>query len=98
VVKHERKPLAASKKVKLDDTKTPHIDDKKLKWIFFTNCKDHSTYEKGVYNLIHWDSEHKDGFKKKRPQCNLTMVETYVPMGPPLATARELMRMNDDIH
>jgi hypothetical protein len=67
----------------------PYIDDKKLKLMFCTKSKDHSTGDKGVCDLSHWGSEHNEDFKKKRPQDNLTMVDTDVPIEPPLTTTLE---------
>jgi hypothetical protein len=52
-------------------------------------CKDHSSGEKGIFNLSHFDKDHKDNFKRQQPEANLTIAETDVPLPPPLATTLE---------
>jgi hypothetical protein len=72
--------------------------------MFCTKCKDFSTGKKGIFNLIHFDVDHKDNYKTPAtpptsttatpaaPECNLTMTHEsidHVPTGPPLATILE---------
>jgi hypothetical protein len=53
------------------------------------NCKDHSSVEKGIFNLIHFEKDHKDNFKRQQPEANLTIVEQDVTLVSPIATKLE---------
>jgi hypothetical protein len=70
--RRERTPLAAWKKFLPDDITKPFVDEKKKKWMFCTKYKDHSTGETGIFNLSHFEKDHKENFKQVQPMANLT--------------------------
>jgi hypothetical protein len=85
-----RAPLEVCKKVRPEDITKPLIDDKKKKKLMFgTKYKDHSSGEKGIFNLNQFDKDHKDNLKRQQPEANLTIVETDVPVRPPVVTTLE---------
>jgi hypothetical protein len=76
------------------------IDENKVEWNFCTKCIDFTTKKKGIWSRTHSDAEHKtssrttpeDVLKTEetgKAKANLTLIETDVPIGPPLATTRE---------
>jgi hypothetical protein len=96
----ERTPISAWKTVRPKDHTKVFIDQKKVEWNFCTKCIDFTTKKKGICSRTHSDSEHKtssratpeDAVKTvetEKAEANLTLIETDVPIGPPLATTRE---------
>jgi hypothetical protein len=96
----ERRPLAAWKTVRPKDLTKLFIDEKKVEWNFCTKCIDFTTKKKVIWSRIHSDAEHKSSSRTtpedavktvetKKAETNLTLIETDVPIGPPLATTRE---------
>jgi hypothetical protein len=87
-----RNPLAAWKKIRLFDLTKPHEDNAGQKWMFCTKCKDFSTGKKVIFNLSHFDVDHKDNYKTApqaptestpattpaAPEGNLTMAHEYI--------------------
>jgi hypothetical protein len=76
------------------------IDENKVDWNFCTKCIDFTTKKKGIWSRTHSDAEHKtssrttpeDAVKTvetEKAEANFTLIETDVPIGPPLATTRE---------
>jgi hypothetical protein len=76
------------------------IDEDKVEWNFCTKFFDFTTKKKGIWTRTHTDAEHKtssrttpeDAVKTvdtEKAEANLTLMETDVPIGPPLATTRE---------
>jgi hypothetical protein len=76
------------------------IDENKVEWNFCTKCIDFTTKKKGIWSRIHSDAEHKTNSRTtpedavnteetEKAEANLTLIETDVPIGPPLATTRE---------
>jgi hypothetical protein len=93
-------PLAAWKNVRPDDITKKFVDENKLEWNFCTKCIDFTTRKKGIWSRTHSDAKHKtrsrttpeDTVKaedKGKAEANLTLIETDVPIGPPLATTHE---------
>jgi hypothetical protein len=75
-------------------------DENKVEWNFCTKCIDFTTKKEGIWSRTHSDAEHKtislttpeDAVKtveKEKAEANLTLIETDVPIGPPLATTRK---------
>jgi hypothetical protein len=96
----ERRPLAAWKIVRPKDLTKVFIDENKVEWNFCTKCFDFTTKNKGIWTRTHSDSKHKtssrttpeDAVKTvetEKADENLTLIETDVPIGPPLATTHE---------
>jgi hypothetical protein len=96
----ERRPLAAWKTVRPKDLTKVFIDENKVEWNFCTKCIDFTTKKKVIWGRSHSDVEHKtssrttpeDAVKTEKTgkaEANLTLIETDVPIGPPLATTRE---------
>jgi hypothetical protein len=87
-----RNPLAAWKKIRPFDLTKPHEDNAGQKWMFCTKCKDFLTGKKGIFNLSHFDVDHKDNYKTApqvpaestptptlaAPEGNLTMAHEYI--------------------
>jgi hypothetical protein len=76
------------------------IDENKVEWNFCTKCINFTAKKKGIWSRTHSDAEHKkssrttpeDAVKTvetEKSEANLTLIETDVPVGPPLATTRE---------
>jgi hypothetical protein len=66
----------------------------------YAKCIDFTTRKKGIWIRTHSDAKHKtssrttpeDAVKTEdtgKAEANLTLIETDVPIGPPLATTRE---------
>jgi hypothetical protein len=96
----ERRPLAAWKTVRPKDLTKVFIDENKVEWNFCTKCIDFTTKRKCIWSRTHPDAEHKtsscmtpeDAVKTEeteKVEANLTLIETDVPIGPPLTTTRE---------
>jgi hypothetical protein len=96
----EQRPLAAWKTVRPKDLTKVLIDENKVKWNFCTKCFDFTTKKKVICTRTHSDTEQKtssrttpeDAVKTEeteKAEANLTLIETDVPIGPPLATTRE---------
>jgi hypothetical protein len=77
-----------------------NVDENKFEWNFCTKCIDFTTRKKGIWIRTHSDAEHKtsshttledaeNAKDKGKAEANLTLIETDVPIGPPLATTRE---------
>jgi hypothetical protein len=86
--------------VRPDDITKKFVDENKVEWNFCTKCIYFTTRKKGIWSRTHSDAEHKtrsrttpeDTVKaedKGEAEANLTLIETDVPIGPPLATTRE---------
>jgi hypothetical protein len=95
-----RRPLAAWKTVRPKDITKVFVDENKFEWNFCTKCIDFTTRNKGIWSRTHSDAEHKtssrttpeDAVKIEdtgKVEANLTLIEMYVPIGPPLATTQE---------
>jgi hypothetical protein len=76
-------PLAAWKKIRPFDLTKPHEDNAGQKWMVCTKCKDFSTGKKGIFNLSHFDVDHKENYKTA-PQAptELTPATTTTPAAP----------------
>jgi hypothetical protein len=96
----ERRPLAAWKTVRPKDLRKVFIDENKVEWNFCTKCIDLTTKKKDIWSRTHSDAEHKtssrttpkDAVKTvdtEKAEANLNLIETDVPIGPPLATTHE---------
>jgi hypothetical protein len=96
----EWRPLAAWKTVRPKDITKVFIDENKVQWNFCTKRIDFTTKKKGIWILTHSDAEHKTGSRTtpedavntvetEKVEANLTLIETDVPLGPPLTTTRE---------
>ena len=87
----KRQPLADWKYVRPTDLKQTKKDEKGQEWKFCTKCKCRVTGRQGIYNLSHFDHEHKDDFKKTKTQANLSSLadpDSGVPFGPPQSTMK----------
>jgi hypothetical protein len=76
------------------------IDENKVEWNFCKKCIDFTTKKKGIWSRTHSDAKHKtssrttpeDAVKTvetEKAEANLTLIETDVPIGPPLAATRK---------
>jgi hypothetical protein len=76
------------------------IDKNKVEWNFCTKCFYFTTKKKGTWSCTHSDAEHKTSSRTtpkdtvktvetEKAEANITLIETDVPIGPPLATSRE---------
>jgi hypothetical protein len=84
--------MSAWKQIRPFDLTIAHIDNDGKEWKVCTKCSDKNTGNKGLFNLSHWDVDHKDGFGHPAPATNLTMISDpldNVPVGPPLVTTVE---------
>jgi hypothetical protein len=87
-----RRPMAAWKRIRPFDITVAHIDNDGKEWKFCIKCTDKHSGKQGLFNLSHFDADHKDGFRHPTPAANLTMLGyplENVPVGPPLATTVE---------
>jgi hypothetical protein len=96
----ERRPLAAWKTVRPDDLTKKFVDENKVEWNFCTKCIYFTTRKKGIWSRTHSDAEHKtrsrttpkDTVKaddKEKSEATITLIDTDVPIVPPLATTRK---------
>jgi hypothetical protein len=96
----ELRLLAAWKTVISKDIMNVCIDENKVEWNFWTKCIDFTTKKKGIWSrtrpdAVYKTSSHttpKDAVKTveiEKSEDNITLSETDVPIGPPLATTRE---------
>jgi hypothetical protein len=96
----ERRPLAAWKTLRPKDITKVFVDENKVEWNLCTNCIYFTTRKKGICSCTHSDAEHKtssrttpeDAVKTEdtgKEEENLTLIETDVPIGPPITTNRE---------
>jgi hypothetical protein len=86
----ERRPLSAWRTVRPKDLTKVFIDENKVEWSFCTKRIDFTTKKKDIWSCTHSDAKHKTS-SRTTPEdaANLTLIETDVPIGPPLATNRE---------
>jgi hypothetical protein len=96
----ERRPIAAWKTVRPKDLTKVFIDENKIEWNFCTTCMDFTTKKKGIWSRTHSDAEHKTSSRTtpedmvkiaetEKAEANITLIETDVPIGPPLTTTSE---------
>jgi hypothetical protein len=84
--------MAAWKRIWPFDITVAHIDNNGKKWKFWTKCTDKHSGKQGLFNLSHFNADHKDGFRHPTLAANITMLGDpldNVPVGPPLATTVE---------
>jgi hypothetical protein len=87
-----RIPMAAWKRIRPFDIIVAHIDNDGKEWKLCTKCTDKHSGKQRLFNLIHFNVDHKDGFRHPTLAANLTMLGDpldNVPVGPPLATTVE---------
>jgi hypothetical protein len=76
------------------------LNKNKVEWNFCTKYIDFTTKDKCIWSHTHSDAEHKTSslatpedevktLETEKAEANLTLIETDVPIGPPLATTRE---------
>jgi hypothetical protein len=76
------------------------IDENKVEWNLSTKCIDFTAKKKGIWSRTHSDAKHKTSSRTtpkdatktvetEKAEANITLIETDVPIGPPLATTRE---------
>jgi hypothetical protein len=86
--------------VRRKDLTKVFIDENKVEWNFCTKCIDFTTKKRGIWSRTHSDAKHKTSSRKtpedavktvytEKAEANITLIETDVPIGPPLATTRE---------
>jgi hypothetical protein len=88
-----RKALASWKYSQPHDITKTYQDDYYKEWKFCTKCKCIATNKTGIFQLIHFDDYHQDGF---RPQANWSHLNDGVPAGPPLVTTKEPDEKEED--
>jgi hypothetical protein len=88
-----RKELASCKYIQPHDITKTYPDDDKKEWKFCTKCKCRATNKTGIFQLIHFDDYHQDGF---RPQANLSHLNDGFPAGHPLITTKEPDEKEED--
>jgi hypothetical protein len=84
--------MAAWKRIRPFDITVAHIDNGGKEWRFCTKCTDKHSGNQGLFNLSHFNMDHKDGFRYPTPADNLTMLDETldnVLVGPPLVTTVE---------
>jgi hypothetical protein len=87
-----RRPMSAWKGIRPFDITGAYIDNDDKEWKLCTKCTDKHSGKQGIFNLSHFDVDHKDGFRYPTPAGNLTMLGDpldSVPVGPPLVTTVE---------
>jgi hypothetical protein len=83
--------LAAWKNIRPYDLTHFNENNNGKRWMLCTKCKDFVTGKKVIFNLSHFESNHKDNFRRTTPAatepppltpaapgCNLTMVHEYI--------------------
>jgi hypothetical protein len=95
--KKERRPLAAWETVRPKDFTKVFIDENRK---FCTKCINFATKKKGIWSRTHSYAKHKTSSRTitedevkteetEKAQANVILIETDVPIGPPLATSRK---------
>jgi hypothetical protein len=86
-----RRPMSAWKWIWPFDLTVAQVDNDGKDWKFCTKNTEKHTGNQGLFNLSHWDVNHKDGFRHPAPTANLTMIIDpldNIPVGPLVTTVK----------